>query len=137
MTQPGMTADYIKIIQTPMRCLFGLEVPSREEFWRYLNHNLSSFFSIFKYHFGKRVLKSTQVFHVYLPYGWKILLYIFRHSCYRLSFYSPVWIVFHHRSKSKSYRDLLEYILNLSSHFWVPNISCLVIFRKETIRAEL
>jgi hypothetical protein len=66
MTQPGMTADYIKIIQTPMRCLFGLEAPSREEFWRYLNHNLSSLFSIFNYHFGKRVFKSTQVFHVYI-----------------------------------------------------------------------
>jgi hypothetical protein len=31
MTQPDMTADYVKTIYTPMRtqtCLFGLEVPS-------------------------------------------------------------------------------------------------------------
>jgi hypothetical protein len=112
MTQPGMTADYIKIIQTPMRtqtCLFGLEVSSREEFWRYLNHNLSSLFSIFKYHFGKRGAQEYPIISC-LSSVWLKDSFVYLQILMQLPFLLlPCMDSFHHRSKSKSYQDLLEY----------------------------
>jgi hypothetical protein len=115
-------------------CLFGLEVPSREEFWCYFDHSPS--FSFFNYHFGKRVFKSTQVFHVYLSLQLKdssVYLQILLLSPFILLLYMDS---FHHRSKSKSYQDFLEYSESSLSFFEYQHISCLMPFRKRTIRDE-